>query len=58
MLMIIQANGAALQTDMTLTDFQALIVSVAPSPWITITESVLGSIILNVFTVSYYYYQA
>jgi len=55
MITIIQANGAALQTDLSLADFQGLMASVAPSSWVNITEVTLGSIWLNSFTIAYYF---
>ena len=55
MITIVQANGAALQTDMTIADFQALIIASAPSSWIQITEVNLGSIYLNTFVINYYF---
>lgn len=55
MITIIQANGAALQTDIPLDVFQANIAAIAPSPWMAINDTVLGRIYLNIFTVAYYY---
>ena len=56
MVIVIQANGAALQSSSTtLSDFQTAMVTAAPSPWITFTDDVLGSIYLNTFTIAYYY---
>ena len=55
MITIVQANGAALQTDMTIADFQALMIASAPSSWIQLTEVNLGSIYLNTFVINYYF---
>lgn len=55
MITIVQANGAALQTDMTIADFQALMAASAPAPWISLTEINLGPIYINTFVINYYF---
>lgn len=55
MLTIIEANGSVLKTDMTVTEFQTSMALAAPSSWISIDETSLGTIYLNIFTIAYYY---
>jgi len=55
MLMIIQANGAALKTDLTKDEFFALISQAAPSSWVSVKDTELGDVLLNTFTVAYVY---
>lgn len=55
MLTIVQANGAALNTDISAQEFQTMITMAAPSPWITINTNSLGTVILNTFTIAYFY---
>jgi hypothetical protein len=55
MLVIIQANGAALNVDMSLADFESLMASAAPSSWVTVTDMTVGLILLNTFTIAYLY---
>ena len=53
MLRIVQANGFALETDMTKEEFMQAIADASPSPWIVITETTLGSVTLNTFCIAY-----
>jgi len=55
MLFAIQANGAAIQLNMTVAEFQAAQAAAAPSSWIPVTEVTLGPIMLNTFVIVYYY---
>ena len=55
MLIIIQANGASLKFDMTISDFMSLIAAAAPSSWISITDDFLGPLMINTFTIAYIY---
>jgi hypothetical protein len=54
-LVIIQANGAALNINMSLADFEGLMAAAAPSSWVTVTDTMIGSILLNTFTIAYIY---
>jgi len=55
MLMVVQANGASLQLNMSAADFQAAQAASAPSSWIQVTDATLGTITLNTFVIVYYY---
>ena len=55
MLTIIQANGAAIQTNITLEDFMTLVAAAAPSSWINVTDLDIGPIMLNTFAIAYVY---
>ena len=55
MLMVVQANGATLQLNMTMADFQTAMAAAAPSPWISVIEMTLGQIMLNIYVIVYYY---
>jgi hypothetical protein len=55
MIIIVQANGAAIKADMSLQDFMALIAAVVPSSWVNVTDLDIGPIMLNTFAVAYVY---
>lgn len=55
MLKITEANGAELTTNMTIQEFQSLMVTAQPSSWVSIVENRYGTMWLNTFTIAYYF---
>lgn len=58
MLILIQANGIGLRSQITKDEFLLKIQAVAPSPWISIdAEDIPNEVLLNIFTLAYVYEQ-
>lgn len=55
MIIIIEANGSVLKTDVSLTAFQTDLATAAATSWMEIDEESLGTIYVNIFTIAYYY---